>query len=88
LTREPADLHALFKIGSLSKLYIATAVAKLVTNGRLLLDKTLADYLPELMGRIEYADQITLRMMVQHRSGIPIRAGICLQLSQAFNRYA
>ena len=27
--------------------------------------------LPELAGRIEYADQITLRMMVQHRSGIP-----------------
>jgi CubicO group peptidase (beta-lactamase class C family) len=27
--------------------------------------------LPELVGRIEYADQITLRMMVQHRSGIP-----------------
>jgi CubicO group peptidase (beta-lactamase class C family) len=27
--------------------------------------------LPELGGRIEYADQITLRMMLQHRSGIP-----------------
>jgi len=35
------------------------------------LDGTLADYLPSLVGRIEYADQITLRMMVQHRSGIP-----------------
>ena len=71
VTQEPADPHALFKIGSISKLYIATAVAKLVNNGRLSLDKTLADYLPELVGRIEYADQITLRMMVQHRSGIP-----------------
>ena len=28
-------------------------------------------HLPELVGRIEYADQITLRMMLQHRSGIP-----------------
>ena len=70
-TQVPADPHALFKIGSISKLYIATAVAKLVSNGSLSLDKTLADYLPELAGRIEYADQITLRMMVQHRSGIP-----------------
>jgi CubicO group peptidase (beta-lactamase class C family) len=35
------------------------------------LDETLADYLPELASRIEYADQITLRMMLQHRSGIP-----------------
>lgn len=71
LTQEPADPYALFKIGSISKLYIATATAKLVNNGRLSLDETLADYLPELVGRIEYADQITLRMMVQHRSGIP-----------------
>jgi CubicO group peptidase (beta-lactamase class C family) len=36
------------------------------------LDKTLADYFPELVGRIENSENITLRMMVQHRSGIPI----------------
>ncbi len=71
LTQEPADPHALFKIGSIHKLYIATAVAKLANDGSLSLDDTLADYMPELVGRIEYADQITLRMMVQHRSGIP-----------------
>ncbi|WP_343844666.1 serine hydrolase domain-containing protein [Bowmanella denitrificans] len=67
----PADPQALFKIASISKLYIATAVAKLVNKQNLFLDDTLADYLPELVGRIEYADQITLKMMVQHRSGIP-----------------
>lgn len=67
----PADPHALFKIASISKLYIAVAVAKLVNDKRLSLDKTLADYLPELAGRIENADKITLKMMVQHRSGIP-----------------
>ncbi len=71
LTREPADPQALFKIGSIHKLYIATAVAKLVNNGSMSLDDTLADYFPELVGRIEYADQITVKMMVQHRSGIP-----------------
>lgn len=71
VTKEPADPNALFKIASISKLYIATSVAKLVSNGSLSLDETLAHYLPELVGRIEYADQITLRMMVQHRSGIP-----------------
>jgi CubicO group peptidase (beta-lactamase class C family) len=67
----PADPHALFKIASISKLYVAVAVAKLVNDKQLDLDKTLADYLPDLAGRIENADQITLRMMVQHRSGIP-----------------
>lgn len=67
----PADPQALFKIASISKLYIATAAAKLVHDHRLSLDDTLADHLPELVGRIEYADQITLRMMLQNRSGIP-----------------
>ncbi len=67
----PANPKALFKIASISKLYIAVAVTKLVSEERLSLDKTLADYFPELVGRIENAEEITLRMMVQHRSGIP-----------------
>jgi D-alanyl-D-alanine carboxypeptidase len=66
-----ADPQALFKIASISKLYIAAASAKLVSNKQLSLDKSLADYLPELVGRIENADKITLRMLLQHRSGIP-----------------
>jgi CubicO group peptidase (beta-lactamase class C family) len=66
-----ADPQALFKTGSISKLYIAVAAAKLVNSHVLSLDDTLADLLPELAGRIEYADTITLRMMVQNRSGIP-----------------
>ncbi len=67
----PADPQALFKIASISKLYIAAATAKMVNDGLLSLDKTLAGYLPEFAGRIEHADKITLRMLVQHRSGIP-----------------
>ncbi|HRO45777.1 serine hydrolase domain-containing protein [Agriterribacter sp.] len=67
----PADPQALFKIGSISKLYIAAATSKLINSQRLLLDDTLAKLLPELAGRIENADKITLRMLLQHRSGIP-----------------
>ncbi len=67
----PADPHSLFKIGSISKLYVAVAVAKLVHEKRLSLDKTLAYYLPEFAGRIENSDEISLKLMVQHRSGIP-----------------
>ena len=67
----PAYPQALFKIASITKLYLAVATTKLVKAGRLSLDKTLAEYFPELAGRIEYSDEITLRMMVQHRSGIP-----------------
>jgi len=67
----PADPKALFKIASIGKLYVAAAVAKLTNDKLLSLDKTLADYFPELVGRIENAEKITLRLMVQHRSGIP-----------------
>jgi CubicO group peptidase (beta-lactamase class C family) len=67
----PAKPNALFKLASISKLYNAVAVAKLVHDGRLSLDSSLAYYLPELGNRIENAQTITLRMMVQHRSGIP-----------------
>ena len=67
----PADPKALFKIASISKLYVAVATTKLIHDKRLDLDKTLAGYFPELVGRIENADKITLRLMVQHRSGIP-----------------
>lgn len=67
----PAYPQALFKIASITKLYVAVATAKLVKAGRLSLDETLAEYFPELAGRIEYSDKITLRMMLQHRSGIP-----------------
>ena len=67
----PADPHSLFKIASIGKLYDAVAITKLVSDKQLSLDKTLADYFPELVGRIENADKITLRMMVQHRSGLP-----------------
>ncbi|MCB0444784.1 MAG: beta-lactamase family protein, partial [Gelidibacter sp.] len=67
----PAYPQALFKIASITKLYIAVATTKLVKAKRLSLDKTLAEYFPELADRIEYSDKITLRMMLQHRSGIP-----------------
>ena len=67
----PAKPNALFKIASISKLYDAVAVTKLVADGKLDLDQTIAHYLPEIKGRIENAEKITLRLLIQHRSGIP-----------------
>lgn len=67
----PAKPDALFKIASISKLYDAVAVTKLVNAGRLSLDKSIADYLPELEERIGNADKITLKLMLKHRSGLP-----------------
>ena len=67
----PADPKSLFKIASISKLYTAVALTKLAKEKRLSFDQKLSDYFPELVGRIENSEQITLKMMVQHRSGIP-----------------
>lgn len=67
----PADPHDLFKIASISKLYIAAATTMLVADGALSLDATLAELVPEVDGRIDNARSITLGMMLRHRSGIP-----------------
>lgn len=70
-TLHPVGPDTLFKIGSISKLYIAAASVKLVDDGGLSLDDTVAALLPDLAGRIENASTITVRMLLQHRSGIP-----------------
>lgn len=70
-TKKPTDPHALFKIASVSKLFTALSIAKLVREGRIGLDDTLAQHFPELADRIANASKITIRMMVGHRSGIP-----------------
>lgn len=67
----PADPKSLFKIASISKLYTAVALTKMVKSQMLSFDDNLLKHMPELAGRIENADAITLKMMVQHRSGIP-----------------
>lgn len=67
----PADPKSLFKIASISKLYTAVAATKLAKENRLSFYKPLTYYLPELKEKIENAEEITLRMMIQHRSGIP-----------------
>lgn len=65
-----ADPHSLFKIASISKLYLAAAATKLIVADSLELDAKLTELLPEVKDRIEYAEDITLKMLLQHRSGI------------------
>lgn len=67
----PARPDALFKIASIDKLFTAVAITQLINRQQLTAEGALAEYFPELVGRIENAEQITLKMLVQHRSGIP-----------------
>ena len=62
--------QAYFKIASISKLYDVACLSKLVHQKKLNLDSSLTYFFPSWAHRLEYADQITLRMLVQHRSGI------------------
>lgn len=66
----PANPHSLFKIASISKLYVAVAVTKLAHAKRLDLAASVGHYFPELIGKLPYAEQISIRLLLQHRSGI------------------
>ena len=71
VTQAPVRHDALFKIASIAKLYDAAAITKLIGEGKLSLESKLSDLLPFTEDRIENAQDITVRMLVQHRSGIP-----------------
>ncbi|MEO0424236.1 MAG: serine hydrolase domain-containing protein [Pseudomonadota bacterium] len=70
-TGEPAKADALFKIASISKLFIAVSAVKLLDTGTLQLEDTVAFWLPSLGDRLANAQQINLRQLLQHRSGVP-----------------
>ncbi|TQI71298.1 beta-lactamase [Gramella sp. Hel_I_59] len=63
--------EAYFKIASIGKLYDAVAITKLVADDLISLDESILNYFPEFAGRIEYAENISVQMLVQHRSGMP-----------------
>lgn len=66
----PADEDDLFRIASISKLYIAVATSMLVDEGRLSLEDTIDEMLPDYKDEIPYSSEITLRMLIQHRTGL------------------
>jgi D-alanyl-D-alanine carboxypeptidase len=59
-----------FRVASITKTFTAAMVMKYVEQGKLRLNQTLRDLLPELANRIQYADQITLTNLLNHTSGM------------------
>jgi D-alanyl-D-alanine carboxypeptidase len=57
------------RIGSLTKTFVATVVLQLVAEGRVRLDGPIGRYLGDLLPP-ELASQVTVRMLLQHTSGI------------------
>jgi CubicO group peptidase (beta-lactamase class C family) len=62
---------SIFQIGSITKVWTATMVMRLVEEGRLDLDAPVVDVLPELkLADPEVSRQLTLRHLLTHSSGI------------------
>ncbi|MER6349134.1 serine hydrolase domain-containing protein [Streptomyces sp. NPDC001532] len=62
----PMDVHARFRIGSVSKTFSSVVLLQLVDEGKLELDRSVNTYLPGLLPD----DRITVRHLLTHRSGL------------------
>src|SRR4051794_16345557 len=61
-----------FRAGSIAKPFVSVVVLQLAERGRLSLDARLPEVLPaSVTGRFPTAADITVRMLLGHRSGIP-----------------
>lgn len=68
----PVKTSDRFRIGSITKTFVATIVLQLAEEEALALDDAMADYLPaEVAENIEYGDEITIRQLMNMTSGIP-----------------
>jgi D-alanyl-D-alanine carboxypeptidase len=57
-----------YRVGSVTKPFVATVVLQLVAEGRLSLSDTVDRWLP---GILPYGDQVTIRQLLNHTSGVP-----------------
>ncbi|MGZ6709702.1 MAG: serine hydrolase domain-containing protein [Solirubrobacteraceae bacterium] len=66
-TRAPMRADARMRLESVSKLWTATVILRLVGEGRMGLDDTVARWLPDLL---PYGNRITVRRLLDHTSGM------------------
>lgn len=66
----PLTEDTMYGIGSTSKVFTATAVMKLVDDGKINLDAPLVQYIPEFTMKDERYKKITPRMLLNHSSGL------------------
>ncbi len=70
----PNSIDTRFRIASLSKLFTQVLVLQLVEEDKLSLTGTISDYLPNYTG--PGADQITVKHLFDHRSGIAAESAV------------
>jgi len=64
----PATAHTVYRIGSITKQFTASAVMQLVEQGKVRLDDSIGSYLPSLPAAWH---AVTVRQLLNHTSGIP-----------------
>ena len=70
--KKPMRPNDTFRAGSIMKPFIATVVLQLAEEGKLSLDDPLPAVLPEdVVARVAKGDRITVRMLLNHTSGVP-----------------
>lgn len=68
---EPAQPSDRTHVGSVTKSFVAVSVLKLVAEGRLGLEDNVSALLPDFDSLMRPPEQITVRQLLQHRSGMP-----------------
>ncbi len=75
VSKDEADSDRIYGIGSVSKVYVTTAVMQLVDQGKVELDSPITEYIEDFsMADNRYKD-ITVRMLMNHTSGIAGTSG-------------
>ncbi len=72
-SQTPATPATLFRLGSISKLFTASAILQLRDEGKLRLDDPIAQHLAwfKLQSSFEEAPEITIRHLLTHTAGLP-----------------
>ncbi|WP_454192338.1 serine hydrolase domain-containing protein [Paenibacillus sp. Marseille-Q7038] len=70
-TNEPVKGDTLFHMASVSKTFVASAVMQLVEQGAISLDSKIADLIPYFLMKDDRANEITVRQLLSHTSGMP-----------------
>jgi CubicO group peptidase (beta-lactamase class C family) len=68
-----ADGRTRFNIGSTSKMFAAAAILILADENRLNLDDPVVRHLPEFVMKDPRYRDITIRMLFNHSSGLPVQ---------------
>ncbi|WP_273432057.1 serine hydrolase [Chitinibacter tainanensis] len=83
---QPATADTLFRVGSISKLFTATAVMQLVEQQQWQLEQSLPSLLPGFSVQSRFAanasaaqQSVTLRRVLSHHAGLPEEIFACLQ---------